>query len=328
MKIAVADDYQKLFTSAPHFPKLSGHEVVVCSEPLKDIELLALQLGEADIVVLTQQRTRFPRALIEHLPKLRFISQTGRNTGHIDVQACTERGIAISAIGGGQPHATVELTWGLIHAALRHLPHEIRRLKDGYWNSTIGTLLHGKMLGIYAYGRIGKLVADVGRAFGMRVVCWGREASTARAKADGYEVAQNRRQFFEQSDVLSLHLPLREETRGIVTAEDLASMKPTALLVNTSRAGIIAEGTLVEALQKGNPGQAAVDVFDDEPVLGADDPLLKLPNALCTPHLGYVTRDTLLHHYDDAIDQIAAFLAGKPINVVNSEALGAGRRSG
>ena len=321
MKIAIADDYQSLFTSAPHYPKLKGHEVVSYQEPVKDLDSLAARLESADIVVLTQQRTRFPRALIGRLPKLVFISQTGRNTGHLDVAACTERGILVSAIGGGQPHATVELTWGLIIASLRHLPYEVARLKEGHWNSTVGKRLYGSTLGIYAYGRIGKLVANVGRAFGMRVICWGRDASTQRAREDGFEVAGSRREFFEQSDVVSLHLPLRDETRGIVTAEDLAQMKPTALLVNTSRAGIVADGALPEALRKGRPGHAAVDVFMDEPVLHADDPLVTLPNALCTPHLGYVTRETLLHHYDDAIDQILGFVAGKPINVVNPDAL-------
>jgi len=322
MKIAVADDYQGVFKSTPTFGKLAGHDVAAYSEAVKDIDQLVSRLRDADIVVLTQQRTRFPRALIERLPKLAFISQTGRNTGHLDVAACTERGIVVSAIGGGQPHATVELTWGLIIASVRHLPYEIAQLKEGRWQSTLGSRLFGSTLGIYAYGRIGKLVANVGRAFGMRILCWGREASTQRAKEDGFEVASSRREFFEQADIVSLHIPLRSETRGIITAEDLALMKPGALLVNTSRAGIIASGALVEALKKGRPGFAAVDVFDDEPVLGAEDPLLHLPNALCTPHLGYATRETITHHYEDAIDQIEAFMAGKPINVVNSEALG------
>ena len=321
MRIIVADDYQGLFTGAPGYSKLEGHEVVAFAEPVKDLDKLAARLRDADIVVLTQQRTRFPRALIERLAKLAFISQTGRNTGHLDVAACTERGIVVSAIGGGQPHATVELTWGLIIAALRHLPYEVARLKEGHWNSTVGKRLYGSTLGIYAYGRIGKLVANVGRAFGMRVLCWGREASTQRARADGFEVAASRRVFFEEADIVSLHMPLREETRGIITGDDLALMKTTALLVNTSRAGIVADGALADALRKGRPGQAAVDVFQDEPVLQADDPLVKLPNALCTPHLGYVTRETLLHHYEDAIDQILAFVAGKPVNVVNPDAL-------
>lgn len=321
MRIAVADDYQGIFRKTPAYPKLAAHEVTVYSEPVKDVPSLAARLKNAEIVVLTQQRTRFPRELIEQLPKLAFISQTGRNTGHLDIAACTERGIVVSAIGGGYPHATVELTWGLIIAALRHIPYEVTRLKEGHWQSTTGTRLHGLTLGIYAYGRIGKLVANVGRAFGMNILCWGREGSTERARQDGIEVAVDRRDFFARSDVLSLHLPLRDETRGNITAADLDAMKDTALLVNTSRSGIIAKGALLEALKKGRPGFAALDVFDDEPVLGAADPLLQLPNVLGTPHLGYVTRETIIHHYEDAVEQIEAFCRNAPVNLVNPEAV-------
>jgi D-3-phosphoglycerate dehydrogenase len=318
MKIAVVEDYGNVFRSVADFAKLEGHAVEVHSEAETDVDALAAKIADAEIVVLTQQRTRFPRKLIEKLPRLRFISQTGRNLGHLDVDACTERGIVVSAIGGGYPHATVELTWGLIIAALRHIPYEVQRLRDGHWQSTVGTRLYESTLGIYAYGRIGKLVANVGAAFGMRVLCWGREGSTERARADGWEVARTREQFFFDSDVVTLHLPLRDDsTRGIVTARDLALMKPTAVLVNTSRAGIIEEGALVQALRNGRPGFAGVDVFDNEPVVGASDPLLALPNAICTPHLGYVTRETIEHHYCDAIEQILAYVAGKPINVVN-----------
>ena len=322
MKIAVIDDYPDAFRAAPAYARLAGHDVKVLTEPEKNLDRLASWLGDADIVVLTQQRTRFPRTLIERLPKLVFISQTGRNTGHLDVAACTERGIVVSANGGGQPHSTAELTWGLIIAARRNLAYEIGRLKAGHWQSTLGTRLYGATLGIYAYGRIGTLVAGVGRAFGMRVVCWGRAGSTQRARQDGFEVAASREQFFAESDVLSLHLPLRDATTsGIVTASDLALMKPTALLVNTSRAGIIVEGALAEALKKGRPGTAAVDVFEDEPVLGATHPLLHLPNAVCAPHLGYATRETMESHYEDAVEQILAYVVGAPINVVNREAL-------
>lgn len=319
MKIAVVEDYGDVFRRSRGFARLEGHEVAVHTAAETDLDVLASKLKDAEVVVLTQQRTRFPRALIEKLPRLRFISQTGRNTGHLDLKALAERGIVVSAIGGGQPHATAELTWGLAIAALRHIPYESQRLRDGHWQSTVGVRLYGSTLGIYAYGRIGALVAKVGAAFGMRVVCWGRAGSTARARADGYEVAASREAFFAEADVLSLHLPFRDaSTRGIVTARDLALMKPTAVLVNTSRAGIIEEGALAAALRAGRPGFAGVDVFDHEPVVGAADPLLKLPNAVCTPHLGYATRDTLEHHYDDAVDQILAFVEGKPINVVEA----------
>jgi D-3-phosphoglycerate dehydrogenase / 2-oxoglutarate reductase len=317
LKIAVIEDYADVFRGSRAYARLGDHEVRVHTEPETDLGRLAEKLEHAEIVVLTQQRTRFPRELIQQLPRLRFISQTGRNTAHLDVAACAERGIVVSAIGGGQPHATAELTWGLAIAALRHIPYEAQRLREGFWQSTVGMRLHGKTLGIYAYGRIGVLVARVGAAFGMRVVCWGRAGSTARARADGFEIAASREQFFADSDVLSLHLPFRDEsTRGIVTARDLALMKPTSVLVNTSRAGIVEEGALAAALRAGRPGFAGVDVFDKEPVIGAADPLIGLPNAVCTPHLGYATRDTLEHHYDDAVDQILAFVAGKPMNVV------------
>ncbi|MBI2349748.1 MAG: D-2-hydroxyacid dehydrogenase family protein, partial [Deltaproteobacteria bacterium] len=272
-------------------------------------------------VILTQQRSPFPAALIERLPKLKLISQTGRTTGHIDIQACTERGVVVSAAGFGTPHPTAELTWGLILGALRHIPYEVRRLKEGHWQSTVGAAVQGKTLGIYAYGRIGSLVAHVGRAFGARVLCWGREGSLKRAREAGYEVAQSREALFAESDILSLHLPLNSETRGIVTREELQRMKPTALIVNTSRAGVIAEGALVEALKAGRPGSAAVDVFEDEPVLGAAHPLLKMDNVIATPHLGYVERENYELYYGVVVDQVLAYAAGSPVNVVNPEAV-------
>jgi D-3-phosphoglycerate dehydrogenase len=247
---------------------------------------------------------------------------------HVDVAACTEHGIVVSAGGGsgaGTPYSTTaELAWGLIIASLRHIPYEVERLKQGHWHSTVGTRLFGATLGIYAFGHIGAAVARVGKAFGMNVVCWGREGSTARAKAEGFEVAPSRESFFENADIVSLHLPLNKETRGIVTAEDLGRMKPTALLVNTSRAPLIAEGALVAALAKGRPGFAAVDVYEQEPVVGASHPLLHVKNALCTPHLGYAERRSYEALYAKAVEQVLAYAAGAPINVVNPQA--AGRR--
>jgi D-3-phosphoglycerate dehydrogenase len=322
MKIAVIDDYQDTFRTLRCYPKLKGHEVLVYNDTEKDPARLAERLKEAEAVILTQQRSPFPRAVIERLPKLRLVSQTGRSIGHIDIQACTEHGIVVSAVGSGNPHPTAELTWGLILAALRHIPYEVQRLREGRWQSTIGVGIQGKTLGIYAHGRIGSLVAKVGRAFGARVLCWGREGSMARAREAGHEVAESRNTFFAESDILSLHLPLNKETRGIVTREDLARMKPTALIVNTSRAGIIAEGALVEALKAGRPGFAGVDVFEDEPVIGAAHPLLKMDNVVATPHLGYVVRETYESYYGVTVDQILAYTAGSPINVVNPEAVG------
>lgn len=320
MKIAVLDDYQNAFKTLKSYPKLHGHEVIVFNDTETDVSKLAERLKDADAVVLTQQRSSFPRALIEKLPKLKLIGQTGRAATHVDLDACTEKGIVVSAGGAGSPNPTAELTWGLILSALRKLPFEVARLKQGHWQSTLGTSVKDKTLGIYAYGKIGSIVAEVGKAFGARVVCWGREGSTGRARAAGFEVAKSREEFFAESDIVSLHLPLNKDTRGIVTRDDLARMKPTALIVNASRAGLIQDGALVDALNAGRPGFAAVDVYEKEPV--SDHPLFKMENATCTPHLGYVTRETYEDYYAVVVDDLVNFAAGKPSNVLNPEALG------
>jgi D-3-phosphoglycerate dehydrogenase len=321
MKIAVIDDYQNAFKTLKCYSELSGHEVIVYTDTEKDPVRLADRLKDADVVLLTQQRSTFPRAVIERLPKLKLIGQTGRAATHVDLVACTEKGIVVSAGGSGNPNATAQLTWGLILSALRNLPYEVRRLKEGHWQSTLGIGVHGKTLCIYAFGKIGSIVAGVGRAFGARVVCWGREGSTGRAKAVGFEVAKNREDFFAEADILSLHLPLNKDTRGIVTRDDLARMKPSALLVNASRSGLIASGALVDALRAGRPGFAAVDVYDEEPV-GANESLIKMNNVTCTPHLGYVTRESYEEYYGIVVEDILAFAAGKPSHVLNQEVLG------
>ncbi|MBP0495356.1 D-2-hydroxyacid dehydrogenase family protein [Roseomonas indoligenes] len=320
MRIAILDDYADAFRTAPAFARLSAHEVTVFSDTEKDPDTLVARLADMEALVLTQQRSRLPAAVIERLPRLRFIMQTGRNTAHLAIDACTRQGIVVSTGGAGGPEATAELAWGLIIAALRHIPEEAQRLREGGWQATAGIGLKGKTLGIYAYGRIGAMVARVGRAFDMRVLCWGREGSQERARADGFAVADSRGAFFAEADVLSLHILLNDATRGIVTAGDLARMKPGALLVNTSRAPIIAPGALVAALKAGRPGRAAVDVFDDEPVLGATDPLIGMPNVLCTPHLGYATRGVFDALYEVAVDRLLAFAAGAPTHVANPEA--------
>jgi D-3-phosphoglycerate dehydrogenase len=319
MKIAVIDDYQDAFRRTKGFQKLAGHEVTVYTDTEKDPEKLAARLKDADGVVLTQQRSRFPRTVIERLPRLKFISQTGRNAGHIDLAACAERGIVVSAGGGGGSNPTAELTWALILAHFRHVPEEVQRMKDGKWQATLGVGVQGKALGVYAYGRIGSVVANVGRAFGMNVICFGREGSTSRARDAGFETTTDRKAFFEGADIVSIHLPLNKDTRGIVTAEDLARMKPTALFVNTSRAPLVQEGALVAALRKGRPGHAAVDVYEDEPVLDADHPLVGMRNVTCTPHLGYVEERNYEAIYGAAIEHILAFADGKPINVAGAE---------
>jgi D-3-phosphoglycerate dehydrogenase len=238
------------------------------------------------------------------------------------MEACTEHGIVVAAAGSGSPHATAELAWGLILASVRHIPREVGALKAGVWQTTVGTGLQGKTLGIYAFGRIGSLVAAVGRAFGMQVICLGRDGSLAKARAAGFAVAASREAFFESSDVISLHLPLNGETRGLVTRADLTRMKASALIVNTSRAQLIEDGALVAALRQGKPGWAATDVFEDEPVVGGRHPLLAMANVICTPHLGYVEKQALESFYGGAIDSILAFAAGSPVNVLNPEAIG------
>jgi len=324
MKIAVIHDYADALRRTRAYPRLAGHEVTIHNDAYTDPARVAEQVAGSEALLLTQQRVPVTRSLVERLPALKFISQTGRNVNHVDLAACTDRGILVSAGGhdGASPYTTTgELAWALILASLRQLPYEVERLKQGHWHSTAGTRLYGSTLGVYAFGHIGSGVARVGRAFGMKVVCWGREGSTARAKAEGFEVAASRAAFFEEADVVSLHLPSNKETRGIVTADDLARMKPTALLVNTSRAPIIADGALVAALQKGRPGFAAVDVYEEEPVVGAKHPLLKMRNALCTPHLGYSEKASYENIYATGVEQLLAYAAGKPINVKNPEAL-------
>ena len=324
MKISVIHDYADALRKTRAFPKLHDHEVVIYNDAYLDPARVVAQVKGCDVLLLTQQRVTITRDILKQLPQLKFISQTGRNVSHLDLKACTDLGILVSAGGheGKSPYSvTGELAWALILASMRHLTFEVGRLKQGHWHTTIGNRLHGRTLGIYAFGQIGSAVARVGRAFGMKVVCWGREASLARAKAEDFEVADSREAFFENCDIISLHLKSNEGTRGIVTAADLARMKPTSLLVNTSRAPIIEDGALVDALKKGRPGFAAVDVFEIEPVLGANHPLLKMENALCAPHLGYNEKSSYETVYAGGVEQILAYAAGKPVNVLNPEVL-------
>ena len=322
MKIVVLDDYADVFRKSADFARLGGHEVVIYNDTEKDTARLAARIGDAEAVIATQERTVFPRELIEKLPRLKLIAQTGSHRHHFDREACAEKGILVcTASSGTKAWSTAELTWGLIIAALRHLPYEVQRLKEGHWQSTVGTELYGKTLGVYGLGRIGAMVAAVGKAFGMTVSVWGREGSQQSARELGYSVPETREAFFAGADVLTLHLFANDATRGIVKAADLAQMKPTALLVNTSRMRLIEDGALVAALKQGRPGFAAVDVYEDEPVLGARHPLLDMPNALCTPHLGYAVAEKYQGFYRSAVDNILAFASGKPTNVYNEEAL-------
>ena len=319
MKIAITDDYQDVVRTLDCFRKLSGHDVRIYHQNEKDLGRLAARLADAEAVVLMRERTPITRSLLERLPRLRLISQTGRGIAHIDLGACTEHKVMVSAANIGSPSAPAELTWGLILASMRHIPQEVQGLKEGGWQTTLGWGLKGRTLGIFGYGRIGALVGVVGKAFDMRVIAWGREGSRRRAADAGIEVATSKEALFENSDVLSLHLLLTPETRYSVSAEDLARMKSTALLVNTSRAELIAEGALVRALQQGRPGFAAVDVYENEPVVGGAHPLLAMDNAVCTPHLGVVEKDTYELYFGLAFDQVLAYERGTPINVLNPQ---------
>jgi D-3-phosphoglycerate dehydrogenase / 2-oxoglutarate reductase len=322
MNITILDDYQNVVRTLACFSKLAGHHVTIWNDHTEEIDVLAERLKDTEALVPIRERTPIRAPLIARLPKLKIISQRSVYP-HIDVEACTEHGVILSSnMSPGQPsYATAELTWGLIIAALRRIPQEVAALKAGRWQSTLGLGLRGRTLGIYGYGRIGAVIAGYGKAFGMNVLVWGREASFAGARAEGYPVARSREAFFEESDVLSLHLRLINETRGIVTAADLARMKPTALIVNTSRAGLIEPGALAAALKAGRPGMAAVDVYEEEPVLNAKHPLLALDNAVCTPHLGFVEHGSYENMFSGSFDQILAYLAGTPVHVVNPEVL-------
>ncbi len=322
MKVSILDDYFDTLRTLPCFRKLDGHEVTVWNHHVEDVDLLAARLKEAEALVLIRERTKITAPLLDRLPQLKLISQRSVYP-HIDIEACTRHGVVVSSnMHAGTPsYAAAELTWGLVLAAMRQIPQQVAALKSGVWQTGIGRTVRGSVLGIYGYGRIGEVIAQYGRAFGMDVWIWARDASRERARADGYRVAPSKEAFFEESDVLSLHMRLVETTRGIVTAEDLARMKPSALLVNTSRAGLIAPGALVEALRKGRPRMAAVDVFEQEPLRDPDHPLLKMENVVCTPHIGYVTREEYDLQFSDIFDQINAYCAGSPIHVVNPDVM-------
>jgi D-3-phosphoglycerate dehydrogenase len=323
MKVSILDDYQDAVRTLACFKKLDGHDVTVWTDHTQDLDTLAERLRDTEALVLIRERTKIAAPLLDRLPKLRMISQRSVYP-HIDVDACTRRGVVLSSNlrSDTLSYGTAELTWALALAAMRQIPQQVSALKSGKWQVGLGATIRGKTLGIYGYGRIGGVVAGYGKAFGMNVLVWAREASLARARSDGYSIAPGKEAFFERCDVLSLHMRLVAETRGIVSAADLARMKPTALLVNTSRAGLIEPGALEAALRAGRPGMAAVDVYESEPLSDGNHPLLTLGNAVCTPHIGYVTRDEYEIQFTDIFDQIVAFAGGAPINVVNPEALG------
>jgi D-3-phosphoglycerate dehydrogenase len=326
VNVAILDDYFDTLRTLPCFAKLAGHDVAIWNDHVQETDVLADRLKDAQALVLIRERTKISAELLARLPKLRLISQRSVYP-HIDIAACTRRGVIVSSnMHADTPsYAAAELTWALVMAAMRMLPQQVAALKQGVWQTGVGSTLRGKTLGIYGYGRIGKAVAGYGKAFGMNVMVWARETSRDAARADGWTVAASKEAFFETCDVISLHMRLVDATRGIVTAQDLARMKPTALLVNTSRAPLIAPGALVGALRAGRPGMAAVDVFEEEPLRDPSHPLLTMPNVVATPHIGYVTRDEYELQFSDIFDQIVAYAAGNPINVVNPDVLSSRR---
>ena len=322
MNITILDDYQNVVRTLKSFGKLAGQNVTIWNDHTTDTETLAVRLKDTEALVLIRERTPIRAPLIERLPNLRLISQRSVYP-HIDVDACTRHGVIVSSnMSPGMPsYSTAELTWGLIIAAMRRIPQEMIAMRAGRWQSTLGLGLRGRTLGIFGYGRIGAVIAGYGKAFGMKVLAWGREASIARAAADGHAVAASRAALFEESDVLTLHLRLIDATAGIVTRADLARMKPDSLIVNTSRAGLIEPGALQAALSAGRPGMAAVDVYEEEPLPADGHPLLAMDNVVCTPHLGYVERDAYEVQFAGIFEQILAYQAGTPIHVVNPEAV-------
>ena len=322
MKITILDDYHNTLRTLECFKKLASHEVTIWNDHVQDVDALTDRLLETEALVLFRERTNIQAPLLERLPRLRLISQRSVYP-HIDIAACTRLGIVVSSdLHPGTPsYAAAELTWALVLSAMRQIPQQVAAMKAGNWQIGVGNTLRGKTLGMYGYGRIASVVAGYGRAFGMSILVWAREASLIRAREDGYPTASNRVSFFEQCDILSLHMRLVDATRGIVTAEDLARMKPTALLVNTSRAGLIEPDALVKALRAGRPGMAAVDVYETEPVLDTAYPLLTMDNVVCTPHIGYVSRDEYEMQFADIFDQIIAYAHGTPSNIVNPDVL-------
>ena len=320
MIIAIPDDYQQLIKTLDCYAQLKGHEVRVFPGPARDADELARQLNEAEAVVLIRERTHLTRDLIERLPRLRHIAQTGRSTHHIDVAACTARGITVSAGTHASAHTIAEYTWALILASRRHIAGQAQTMRRGEWLNRLGLGLHGKTLGIHGFGKIGSLVGQIGKSFGMRVVTWGGDESRRRALDAGCDFAASKQELYAQSDVMSLNLRLSDRTRHSITAADLDAMQPCALLVNTARAEIIAPGALEAALQRGRPGYAAVDVYENEPVLGGNHPLLKMDNVLCTPHGAWIEKEMFEVYFGEAFANLVKFAQGAPANLVNPAA--------
>jgi D-3-phosphoglycerate dehydrogenase / 2-oxoglutarate reductase len=322
MKVTILDDYFNTLRTLPCFAKLAGHKVTIWNDHVGDVDRLADRLRDTEALVLIRERTEIRTPLLERLPRLKLISQRSVYP-HIDVETCTRLGVVVSSNQhpGTPSYATAELTFGLMLAAMRQIPQQMESLKVGRWQMAVGFTIRDKILGVYGYGRIGKAVAEYGRAFGMNVLVWAREDSRAKARAEGWATAPSKQSFFERCDIISLHMRLVDATRHIIAEQDLARMKPTALIINTSRAPLIEPGALARALKAGRPGMAAVDVYEEEPLRDTQNPLLQMPNVVCTPHIGYVTHEEWDLQFTDVFDQINAYEAGSPINVVNPDVL-------
>ena len=322
MNITILDDYHDTVRHLPCFAMLDGHDVTIWNDHVQETDVLAERLKDTEILVLIRERTKILGPLLERLPKLRLISQRSVYP-HVDVPACTKHGVILSSFQhpGSPCFAAAELTWALVLACARQIPAQMASMQAGRWQLGVGHTVRGKTLGVFGYGRIAREVLGYGRAFGMKLLAWGRPATMEQARADGIPVADSKQHFFETSDVLSLHMRLVDATRGIVKPEDLARMKPDAMLINTSRAGLVAPGALVAALRAGRPGMAGLDVFDSEPLLDTTDPLLNMANVVCTPHIGYVTHEEYQLQFSEIFEQIGAYVAGIPAHVINPEAI-------
>ncbi len=318
MKVAILDDYFDTLRGLPSFQRIADFEVTVWNDHVDLPTDLVERLNRTDVLVLFRERSEITAELLDRLPNLKLISMRG-DYPHVDVDACTRNGIVLSSNlqGDATSHATAELTWGLILSSMRQIPNQMASLKAGTWQMGVGRSLRGLTIGLYGYGRIARAVASYANTFGMDVRWWGSHDGRARAEADGAIVAASRKSFFADSDIVSLHLRLRPETRGIITAQDLDLMDPSALFVNTARAALVESEALIGALDRGRPGYAALDVFETEPIIDSADPLISHPNVVCTPHIGFVTEGELDRQFSDIYDQILAFADGKPINVVN-----------
>lgn len=320
MKITILDDYQDAVVKLESFKMLKGLDVTVLNHTEKDGSKLAELLKDSEIIVLIRERTEITEDLLSKLPKLKLISQTGKKSNHLDIATCTKYKVAV-AEGIGSPVAPSELAWALLMNTVRLIPQAIQGMKEGKWQTNIGSTIKGKTIGIWGYGKIGQQIAKYANVFGATVLVWGSENSRNQAVLDGYTQATSREEFFSQSNVITLHLRLNESTFGIVKETDLSLMKSDAVLINTARAELIEKGALLHCLKKGRPGFAGIDVYEEEPIYDVDFELLQLPNVVCTPHIGYVEKDSYELYFEKAFENVINYVNRNPTNIANPEAM-------